>query len=273
MGNILFSGFTTYLNEVHDIDMPPDQFWFCTLATTVLFMGTMCSALFLVSMTFDRFYSIIRPHKAVSFNTVKRAKFTIVCIVAFSVIFNIPNYFMTVHEGRQCVPYVTGIDTIYGQIFYWFSFAINFILPFVLLLIMNSFIIHVIRKSPSFKNKHNSTVNATGKLEDQTQNSKVKSSERHVYAILLLVTFGFLVLTTPSYVFFIYTMMYDYSQSPGSFAFFYLFYNIAHKMYYTNQGINFYLYVVSGGKFRADLKKLFKREKLSEVSMTLSSSL
>ena len=184
-----------------------------------------------------------------------------------------PNYFMTVSEGKQCVPHVTGIDTIYGHIFYWFSFAINFILPFILLLIMNSFIIHVIRKSSSFKNKHNSTLNATGKLEDKNQNSKVKCSEGHVYAILLLVTFGFLILMTPSYVFFVYTMIYDYSVSPDSFAFFYLFYNISHKMYYTNQGINFYLYVISGGKFRADLKKLFKREKLAEVSMVQSSSL
>ena len=32
-------------------------------------------------MTFERFYSIIRPHKAASFNTVKRTKITILIIV------------------------------------------------------------------------------------------------------------------------------------------------------------------------------------------------
>ena len=86
---------------VHGVEMAPDQFWYCTIATTVLFISTLCSALFVLSMTFDRFYSIIRPHKAASFNTAKRAKITITCIIIFSTVFNVPNMFMTINEGRQ----------------------------------------------------------------------------------------------------------------------------------------------------------------------------
>ena len=141
------SGFTTYINDVHGVDVPPNQFWFCTIATYVLFTASLCSALFIQSMTFDRFYSIIKPHRAASFNTMKRAKITIISIVVFSILFNIPHFFMTINGGRQCIPMVIGMDKWSGQFYYWFSFIVSFAFPFVSLLTMNSFIIHTIGKS------------------------------------------------------------------------------------------------------------------------------
>ena len=276
--HLYFTGFTTYMNMVHGVEIPPNQFWYCTIATTVLFISTLSSALFVLSMTFDRFYSIIRPHKAVSFNTVKRAKITIVSIVIFSSLFNIPNVFMTINEERQCVPYVTGIDTVHGLLYYWVSFIINFALPFMLLLIMNSVIIHVIRRSSSFRNKQDAKCDAQSQGHSEghinSNNMTSKQTDKQVYAILLLVTFGFLILTTPAYVLFLYNMFANYTESPEKFAGFILFYNIAHKMYYTNYGINFFLYVISGRKFRSDLIRLFRRSRQDtkcHVTVTQSS--
>ena len=48
--DIFFVGFTTYMNMVHGMEMPPNQFWYCTIATTVLFISTLCSALFVISI-------------------------------------------------------------------------------------------------------------------------------------------------------------------------------------------------------------------------------
>ena len=120
------TGLTEQLNVVYFIDFPPNQFWFSTLNTTILWMANLSSTLFILSMTFDRFYSIIRPHKAASFNTVKRAKITTVCIIIFSILVNIPHLFTTALEGRQSVPFGIGMDKILGQFYYWFSFVINF---------------------------------------------------------------------------------------------------------------------------------------------------
>ena len=49
----------------------------------------LCSTYLLIAMTFERFYSIIRPHKAASFNTVMKAKIIIVCVLycAFHILF------------------------------------------------------------------------------------------------------------------------------------------------------------------------------------------
>ena len=75
---------------VHGIDMPPNHSWHCASTTFVLFFSTLCSTLFILSMTFDHFYSIIRPHKAALFNTVKRARIIILCIIIFSILIIFP---------------------------------------------------------------------------------------------------------------------------------------------------------------------------------------
>ena len=121
----------------------------CGLDNTILFAASMSSTLFIVSMTFERFYSIIRPHKAASFNTVKRAKMIIMCSVIISIFYNIPHIFMTGSEGRRCPAYAKAKNTSFGKFYYWFSAVINFVLPFTLLLVMNCFIIHTIRMRPN----------------------------------------------------------------------------------------------------------------------------
>ena len=252
---------------VHDIFIPPNQYWYCTLAITVLFTSFLCSTLLILSMTFDRFYSIIRPHKAASFNTIKRAKVTIIGIIIFSILYNIPHLFISDHENWQCLPYGKATGKSYGEFYYWFSFVINYALPFMLLLSMNSVIIHKIRRRTLLSYKRNISNAVTG------QNSKTKNSEAQIFAILLLVTFGFLILTTPGYLLFLFIMLVNFFASPKIFAGYYLFYNVSQKLHYTNHGINFFLYVISGQKFRSDLMRLFvSKEKVPESSSTLHSS-
>ena len=234
---------------VHHVYMPPNQYWFCTLNNTILFTSMLDSTLLIISMTFDRFYSILRPHKAASFNTVKRAKVTTICIIIFCIIFNIPHLFISSHDGAQCLPYGNNMQYLHTQFYYWLSFNINFALPFVSLLIMNCFIIYSLR--------HRAIRNIS-QGHGQIQGQKAKSAESQIYVILLLVTFAFLILTTPGYILFLYIMFADFHRSAVDFAGFYLFYNVAQKAHYTNHGINFFLYVLSGSKFRTDLIKLFK---------------
>ena len=49
----------------------------------------------------------------------------------------------------------------------------------------------------------------------------------------------------------------NFTTSPLLYSGYFLFSNAAQKMYMTNYGINFFLYVISGQKFRTDLKSLF----------------
>ena len=248
--------------------MPPDQYWYCTLSITILWTSSYCSTLFILSMTFDRFYSIIRPHKAASFNTVKRAKITITSIISLSILYHVPHVFITAQDGRRCIPFGKAVGTTVGRIYYWSAFVVLFAIPFVCLLIMNSFIIHTIRNRTKLSLIVSSGGQSQGHTNTQGQNqgqgqtkgqiSKIKSSEMQIYIILLLVTFAFLILMTPGYVLFVYVMFVDYRQSPQSYAGYIFLHSFSQKTFYTNYGINFFLYVISGHKFRSDLRHLFR---------------
>ena len=260
----LFAVLLRYLNQVHDIDFPPDQFWHCAFVNTTFSFTSRVR----VSMTFERFYSIIRPHKAASFNTVKRAKKIISCIILSSIIFSTPHLFVTVLNGKDCVPYVGGFRNTYGVLYYWISLIVHFIFPFISLLVMNSVIIHTLRNRNIF--------GKPGQSQGQNEGHKshVRSSEKHVVATLLLVTFAFLILSTPSYVFLSLMTIPDNSKrTPFSAAIYHLLLGIVGNMHYTNSGINFFLYVLSGRKFRADLLKLFKCHGRHQTNQSTSNSL
>ena len=233
----------------------------CGLDNSILFAASMCSSMFIVSMTFERFYSIIRPHKAASFNTVKRAKITIFCIVIFSTLYNVPHTPITLRVDNLCVPYGNALQYVSGQIYYYLSLVVSFFLPFILLLVMNCFIINTLHGRSGI------IMARLGSQGDKSksQGQKMKGSERQIFITLLFVTFSFLILNIPGYAYFLYVMIYDYEQSPKSFAGYTIFESIGRNLYFTNYAIKFFLYVVSGKKFRVDLMTLFRCHKDIDV--------
>ena len=125
-----FVGFISYLNQVHKIGMPPNFSWHCKIGSFILLTATLCSTAFTLSMTFERFYSIIKPHKAAFFNTVKRAKITIIIIVIFSNLYHIPHLFIKSDAGLYCVPFLGVLDKGYGKFYQLLSFTMNDVLPY-----------------------------------------------------------------------------------------------------------------------------------------------
>ena len=121
---------------------------------------------------------------------------------------------------------------------------------------MNSVIIHTLRTR-----SHLNVTGSKSQGQNEGQTSKMKSSETQIYIMLLLVSFAFLLFTTPGYVLIFYISFVNFLSSANSYAGYYLFYNVAQKLNYTNHGINFFLYVMSGHKFRNDLVKLFSRNR------------
>ena len=197
----------TYLHERHVFPIQPE---YCT-RLVFGFAFPLCSTLFILSMMFDRCYSVLRPHKAAVVNTVKRAKITIALISVFSFVFNIPQYFLSQSTGTNCIPYGKVYQYKYSDIYYWLSFLIIFGCPFLMLLIMNCFIINTLRKRLNkFRNQNVVTLGQDssqgqghfkgqiqGQIPHEDQSSVAKTSEVHIYVTLLLVTFAFLILTTP----------------------------------------------------------------------------
>ena len=155
----------------------PNTFWYCTLWVTIASSANLCSTLFLLNMTFDRCYSILRPHVAASFNTVKRAKITITCIVVFSILFNIPHLFATAQRGRKCNPIGKTVEYPYLRIYSWLTSVLNCFLPFVLLLSMNTLIINTLRRQTAAVDKTIGRRQGQNEGQFQERSIKIKQSE------------------------------------------------------------------------------------------------
>ena len=233
----------------------------------VLAWSSHTSIYLIIMMTFERFYSILRPHKAASFNTVKRAKITILCIILINFVYSLPHLFITSVSGRTCVFYLKGMKYISVKIYFFVNQAVGFGIPFISLLVMNCVIIYNLHKRPKFLTKKSTSL---GEGQDQDQchgqsqghnqgHRKTRHQEKQIITMLLVVTFAFLILMIPVYFSFFYTLFLDFRSSPKLYAGFHLSMAVGSRCYNTNFGINFYLYVISGQKFRSDLIGLFRK--------------
>ena len=163
-----------HINSVYDIDMiPPKQHWNCAITIVVLWIACLCSTLFILNMTFDRFYSMNRPHKDASFNTVKRASKMMVISTIFSTLFNFPHLFTIKNIGRNCV---TDHSNDWKVAYFRLAYLVQFAIPFVALLSMNSVIIHTLRKRSSLIMKPEvRSDQGQGQSQSQVQNPKLKT--------------------------------------------------------------------------------------------------
>ena len=149
------------------------------------------------------------------------------------------------------------MSSLHGQIYYWSSNVLSYFLPFVLLLIMNTVIINTLSKR-SKSSKITKSSGSKGRSETEGHAQKARNSETQIFVILLLVTFAFLILSSPTYIYIFLVYAKLNKPTPHGIATFHLLFSVAQKTYYTNYGINFYLYVMSGQKFRTDLGLLLK---------------
>ena len=171
--------------------MPPNEHWYCRLRLYNFFSSYLCSCYLLITMTFERLYSIIQPHKAASFNTVKKARRIIICIFIICFTYSIPYLFISGYDGVFCVPILVS-NNVLSEMYYWLTEIVIFMFPFLSLLTMNSVIIHTLRKRSKLKILE---LECQGQTEGQ--NVKSKHPEKQVVTTLLLVTFVFLILNIP----------------------------------------------------------------------------
>ena len=167
-------------------------------------------------------------------------------------------------DGLRCIAWGKRSLAL-GQFYFYISIIMAFILPFSLLLVMNCVIIHTL------KSRSNLTISRSqsqGQGRSKGHAPKSRSPDNQITVTLLVVTFSFLALTTPGYLNLVYLIVVGMGSTPKGFATFYLFYHLGEKSFYTNYAINFFLYVISGKKFRTDLVNLFqcKKENRSDSS-------
>ena len=211
------------------------------------------STFLVVAMTLDKYIAIRWPHRAAPYSTPRRSKMITVGLYVSACIYNIPHFFLSTVIGGQC--FNLGISSLITKVYSWLSFVLNAIIPFTMLIHMNYVIVKSIRKSRDMFAADNKTIEGGRGQELDVRQRTMKSAEKQVTIMLVLVTTLFLLLLCPTYCRFIF-LVFVKLDTPVEYAKAILFFHVTSLLYISNSGINFFLYCISGKKFRNDLKQL-----------------
>lgn len=204
----------------------------------------------LVAMTADRFIAIKFPLKVQKICT-KTKVITALLVIAVALLALNIHHFATMYEGYHFLAkYKCSIkkehEFFMKKIWYWLDGVTFSVAPFCALTILNFFIIIGIRDSLK-------------KQRDLT-NLQQKQTKQQMQITVMLITISvvFTLLTMPNCVFFIYEGYWDYQKSSYQTALYFLVYQMVFVFTDLNHAINFYLYFLSGKKFRKHFIKLMR---------------
>ena len=205
-----------------------------------------------LSMTLDKYIAIKWPHKAATYSTPRRARIISVSVYVCALIYNIPHFYLSsvLDNHNQC----SAISSLFSRVYSWFNFALNAVFPITLLTHMNYVIADAVRQSRKMFGSTGDITTGTVDKGMEMRQKNLKTAENQLTIMLLLVTTLFLILVCPTYFRFIY-LSFAKRDTPLGYARVMFIYQVTAKLYISNSGINFFLYCISGQKFRNDLKE------------------
>ena len=239
--------------------------WQCKLAGYFFSTFAMISVVLVTFVTVDRFIVVRFPLRARQYCTPSRAYKIIIAIIVLVSLCQLPHLHYFAQVGRSCQGF--GVSDKWAVVFVWFNTALNSLIPFVAISVLNGFIVVTIRnrrkkiKFDGISPEKESDSDAKSVTQGMTRNDtdggdKMKARERQLVTMLLLVTTALPVFTMPQCIRYISYLFIDYTSDPRSFAIYFFWYNFCGKWFYINYTINFFLYCIGGRKFRGDLKRL-----------------
>ena len=273
---LCYLGVSLYLYS-YEIDLTSIHEVFCRTIYWLMYVIAQTSSWILVAMTLQRAASILWPHIVNSDWTARKAKITVLVIVVASVVLNF--HIMYGHRlqsipGGQRICLVISKD--YGEFFdrVWpsVSTVLSSFAPFVLLISAN--VVLVMRVRQALKEARQTlTAGSTDQL-------KVRQQKTFSMTLTLLcVSVAFLVLTSPLCLFSVVRLTgvhavsnnTDVNQAAGD----YLAEAIGNVLALANNAINFYIYILTGSRYRAALADLCgcrHAPKERTMSMTMSTA-
>ena len=134
------------------------------------------------------------------------------------------------------------INAAYKDFYYRFwnmiNFVVYFAIPFIVIVVGNTLTTYSVYKS----------FRSIDSMTESSANSTIRKKARNVFLITLLVSIAFVVLVTPLPLLFLFNRVNTMEFPAALFV----------HMLSLNHSINFLLYIMSGSRFRGDLKTAFR---------------
>ncbi|XP_041363568.1 neuropeptide SIFamide receptor-like [Gigantopelta aegis] len=244
----------------------------CKIHTWGAYWTIHTSAWLLVAVTLERCFSVWYPHK-VKMTCTRRKTYTIIITIMLVLATLNAHYLYGLGEYIETIDNETFVDTCTGTsddyydfelfIWPWVDFCIYSVFPSSILIMCNISIIYKVVSSSrqvlrdDFSN--GSSIQNRSAASRQSQSSSLT-------AMLLSVSFTYVVTTTPFCIFTIYSNVFSYDgyDSDQHEAVEKLVLSVVNMLQYTNNCINFILYCISGKRFRNELSGLcFRQDRFS----------
>ena len=272
---------STALWLVRLLSSSPLQDLECQIRAWVINALQMNGYFLILSLTVDRLIAVRFPLKAVVWCSARRAKLVVGVISLIVWPLNVPFYILNHVENKNICTLGTS-GSVISFVFPWIAIFVGFVVPFVSLVSMNGVIVVVIlsrrrsRLTYAPGRRQCDAADAIEMSESTTSSSKqdlpqkqssntihihskpMTSRDRNAIVTLLLVSFTFLFLVAPHYIHMVLFSVTDMTSTPALHADYTLYFNIKIKLYFLNNACNFFLYCMSGTKFRNDVVKLFR---------------
>ena len=230
----------------------------------------------ILSLTLDRLISVRFPLKAIAWCDARRATFVSGAIFGVVWLLNVP-YLLYAHVESSNMCAMGWPGSVVSFVYPWMVVCVGLVTPFVLLVSMNAVIAMGIRNRLQYQCKYeperrqqrddpielrDTTVSdqqspAQNLSRDNKQIRPLSSRDRNAIVTLFLVSFTFLLFVTPHYVHIATFSMPNLIAKPSQHANYTLFFQISRQLYSMNNACNFFLYCLSGTKFRSEVAKLF----------------
>ena len=230
----------------------------------------------ILGLTSDRLIAVRFPLKAAAWCDAKRARIVFGVIFVVVLIVNTP--FAVYNHVESCNICAMGTPgSMVSFVYPWVTVCVGLVIPFVLLVSMNVAIAMGIRNrlrhskyTPNVRSENCDTTemrdNPTHSSEDVRQNSSsndlqitpMSPKDRNAIVTLFLISFTFLMLVTPHFVHVAMFPMINRATTPSQNIGYNLFFQVSRLLYSMNNACNFFLYCVSGAKFRTEVVALFR---------------
>ena len=270
---VLFvSCFKTWLRALTSFELLHVSSVSCKLVMFLLLVGMHLAAWIIVLVTVDRCVSVWLPFRAAVICTPRRARIITAIVFLLIIIYN-AHVFWTIglYENdagvTQCI---SSPDILFmHEPFEYLKLATYSFIPFAMVFALNLAIIWKISRQPAMFQEENTrrspiTVGRCGRPGAcQTNRGVSASRQQRVIYMLLTLSFSWLVLTAPyAIISVLMTAVPDLLTVNTTVA----VKTVAFILLYLNHSINFYLYCVTGQKFRQEFIELVCRRRQTDGS-------
>ena len=225
----------------------------CKSVVFMLNVGAACSAWILVAMTTQRAVSVAWPHRVNVLCTSRRSWWTILTIVVFfclaysHVLYGVG---IVPSAGHSCSLASRSYELFLRKVWLKIDIFLFSLLPFVCLFLSNSVLVLKLRKSVKDAGNQMTTTDIQKASRERAANS--------VTLTATVVSVVFVVLTFPMAVFNLLSFVAPNASRTGGvhLAFRLFFQEVFYLLGYFNYSVNFYLYCLTGERFRREFRKI-----------------